>query len=73
MIVVAAMAGAAIGLGGHPPRDPLHIIYGLLAAATLPGAAMLARRRDGAAQAVIWAIAGIVLSIIVLRLFQTST
>lgn len=71
-LVLTALAGIAVALTDHPPRDPLHIVYGLLAVAALPGAAVVARGRVGPAQAVVWAIAGIVLVILVLRLFQTG-
>jgi hypothetical protein len=71
-VVVTALVGIGVALTNHPPRDPLHILYGLLAGAALPGAAVAARGRAGPAQAVVWAIAGIVLVILVLRLFQTG-
>jgi hypothetical protein len=71
-IVVSALAGTVVALANHPPRDPLHIVYGLLAVSALPGAALLSRGRVGPAQAVVWAIAGIVVVILVLRLFQTG-
>ena len=71
-VAAAGLAGVAIALTDHPPRDPLHIVYGLLAIAVVPGAALIARGRPGSSQAVVWAIAGIVFVILVLRLFQTA-
>jgi hypothetical protein len=71
-VVLTALAGVVVALADHPPRDPLHIVYGLLGVAALPGAGLLARGRVGPAQAVVWAIAGIVVVILVLRLFQTG-
>ena len=71
-IAASALAGLAVALTDHPPRDPLHIVYGVLAVVGLPGAAVIARGRAGPAQTVVWAIAGLVVVIIVLRLFQTA-
>lgn len=71
-IAAGALAGIAVALGEHPPGDPLHVIYGVLAVAALPGAAVIARDRPGAARAVVWAIGAIVVLILVFRLFQTG-
>jgi len=71
-ISASALAGLALALTDHPPRDPLHIVYGLLALVGLPGAAIIVRDRPGPAQAAVWAIAGVVVLIIILRLFQTG-
>lgn len=71
-IAASALAGLAVALTDHPPRDPLHSVYGVLAVVSLPGAAVVARGRAGPAQTVVWAIAGAVVLIIILRLFQTA-
>ena len=73
-IVVGLTAALGIwsAITDHAPHDPLHLVYGALAVGLVPGAAMVARGRGGPQQMVIWAIAGIVLVILVLRLFQTG-
>ena len=48
------------------------LVYGVLAVSVVPGAAIVASGRTGQRQAVVWAIAGIVLVILVFRLFQTG-
>jgi hypothetical protein len=72
VVALAALAGIVVALVDGPPADPLHIVYGVLAVAALPGAAVAARGRTERAQTLVWAIAGLVLAILVLRLFQTS-
>jgi hypothetical protein len=71
-VAVAALFGIGVAVTDHPPRDALHLIYGLLAVSALPAAALVARGRTGAEAAVVWMIAGIVLVILILRLFQTG-
>lgn len=71
-LVLAALFGIGVAVTDHAPEDPLHIVYGVLAVGVLPGAAFVASGRAGPRQAFVWAIAGIVLVIIVLRLFQTG-
>jgi hypothetical protein len=70
--VAAALGGIAVAVTDHPPRDPLHILYGLLAITVLPGAVLLARDRVGTARSVAWAVAGMVLVLLLVRLFQTA-
>lgn len=72
VLALAALAGVGTAVADGPPGDPLHIVYGVLAVAALPGAAVIARGRTERAETVVWAIAGVVLVILVLRLFQTS-
>lgn len=71
-VAASALAGLVVALTDQPPRDPLHVVYGVLAVVGLPGAALIARGRAGPAQTVVWAVAGIVVVILVLRLFQTA-
>ena len=66
------MLGLGVAITDHIPRDPLHIVYGALAVGVVPGAAIVAGERTDVRRTVIWAIAGIVLAILVLRLFQTG-
>jgi hypothetical protein len=71
-IVVAGLLGVMVALTIAPPGDALHILYGLLAAATLPGAALVARDRPPRQQVVVLAIALVIEVILVVRLFQTG-
>ncbi len=43
---VIGLLGMGLLLGGAPPRDPLHILYGLLAAVSLPMAAIYNQNRS---------------------------
>jgi hypothetical protein len=72
IVALSALAGIVVALTDGPPADPLHIVYGVLAVAALPGAALIVRGRTERAQTLVWGIAGLVLAILVLRLFQTS-
>lgn len=71
-IGVAGLAGIVIALTSQPPSDPLHVLYGALAAAALPGGALIARDRPAGQQTTVLAITLIVLVILVVRLFQTG-
>lgn len=72
LVGVAAALGVGVAISDHAPRDLLHLVYGVLAVGLLPGAAIVAGGRTGLRQTVVWAIAGLVLVILVLRLFQTG-
>lgn len=72
VVGLAAVFGIGVAITDHVPQDPLHIVYGVLAVGVVPGAAVVASGRTGPRQAAVWAIAGIILVIIVLRLFQTG-
>lgn len=72
VVGLAAVLGVGVAITDHAPRDPLHIVYGVLAIAVVPGAAIVAGDRAGRRQSVVWAIGGIVLVILVMRLFQTG-
>lgn len=73
MLALSGLAGVATALAVAPPGDPLHIVYGLLAVAVLPGAWGIAGlRRDPRRTVVVLAIASVVLLILVVRLFQTG-
>lgn len=72
VVGLAGVFGIAVAITERAPQDPLHIVYGVLAVGVIPGAAIVASGRPGPRQAAVWAIAGVVLLIIVLRLFQTG-
>lgn len=66
------LAGLVIALTGRPPADPLHPLYGALAAGALPAAALFARDRPAGQQTAVLAIGLVVLVILIFRLFQTG-
>ncbi len=72
-VVIAAMLGAATAVSGAPPRDGLHLVYGALALALLPGAALIAAGRPAAQRPIVVAVASIVLVILLFRLVQTGS
>ena len=72
VIGVTAVLGAATAVSSAPPRDPLHLVYGILAVGVLPGATLVASGRTGRGQTVVAAIACVVLVILLLRLLQTG-
>lgn len=73
LLIVSGLLGALTAATDRPPTDVLHIVYGLLAVAVLPGAWAITRQRDDPRRAVIvQVIASVVLLILVFRLFQTG-
>jgi hypothetical protein len=72
VVGLAAVLGVGSAMVDHAPHDFLHVVYGVLAVGVLPGAAIVAGGRTGPRQTVVWAVAGIVLVILILRLFQTG-
>lgn len=69
---IAAVLGTATAILVGPPRDVLHIVYGVLALGTLPGAAILATGRPARQQSIFSAVAATILVILLLRLGQTG-
>lgn len=70
--VLAALVGGLLLISGPGPSDPLHLLYGALAVAALPGAALVANGRPPREQAIVVLVGTVVLLIVVLRLFQTG-
>lgn len=70
--LLAALVGVLVLIAGPGPSDPLHLLYGALAVAALPGAALVAAGRSGRERAIVMLIGSVVLLIVVLRLFQTG-
>ena len=73
VVGLTAVLGVGVAITDHWPRDMLHVVYGALAVGLVPGAAIVAGGRTRPRQAIVWAVAGIVLVILILRLFQTGT
>ena len=72
VIGLAAILGAATALSSAPPDDLLHVVYGALALAVLPGAAFVAGGRPERQQAIVVMVAAVVLAILLFRLLQTG-
>jgi hypothetical protein len=72
VLAVAGMLGGLTALGGAGLRDGLHIVYGVFAVVTVPVAALAAAGQEPGRRRATWTIAGVVLVILVLRLFQTG-
>jgi hypothetical protein len=71
-IGAAGLIGVVMALATAPPSDPLHVLYGLLAAGALPLTALVARDRPPRQRAAVLAIGMVVLAVLVVRLFQTG-
>lgn len=73
IVAIAALLGVAAAATVGPPGDPLHIVYGIIAVAVLPGAALVASGRSAREQSIVAAVATTVLLIILFRLVQTGS
>lgn len=71
-VALAAVLGAATAIFVAPPSDVLHIVYGVLAAGTLPGALLVASGRPARQQSIVAVIATVLLLILLFRLIQTG-
>jgi len=76
-VVALLAATGALGLLSavtvRPPSDALHLVYGVLAIAVLPGAWLIGRSGpDPRRRVIVLAIASVILVILSLRLFQTG-
>ncbi len=73
LLAGTGLVGVTLALTDGPPADPLHIVYGLLGVAVLPGAWAIAHMRDDPRRrVVVLAIASLVLLILVFRSIQTG-
>jgi len=72
VLAVAGLLGGYMALTGRGPSDGLHLVYGVFAVATIPVAAFAAAGREPGRRMATWTVAGVVLVILVLRLFQTG-
>jgi len=72
VVIIAAAGGLGLLLGGSGPRESLHFVYALLAAAALPVADSLARNAKPRRRAIVTAVAALVALVLIARLFQTG-
>jgi hypothetical protein len=73
LVGATGLLGIADAASAGWPRDPLHIVYGVLTALVLPGAWVIARARPEPRRTVlVLAVASVVQVILVIRLFQTG-
>ena len=72
MLVLTALLGLATLIAGPGVNDNLHLVYGALAVAALPVGAYYAIGHPPRRRLATWTVAGVVLLILVLRLFQTG-
>jgi hypothetical protein len=72
LIALAALLGLATLIGGPGLKDGLHLVYGVLAVAALPVGAFYAAGHPLRRRLATWTLAGVVLLILLLRLFQTG-
>lgn len=73
LVVATGLLGVTTALAVGAPNDPLHIVYGVLAALVMPGAWAIARpHADPRRTARVFLVAAIVEVILVVRLFQTG-
>lgn len=56
---VVALAQGIFGVALWPPRDWVHVLYGLSIAVTLPFAYTYARERTGGAQSLVYGVASL--------------
>ena len=72
-VVLAAVLGAATAVLVAPPGDVLHVVYGALALALLPGAVLIGSNRPVEQRPIVAAVASVVLVILLFRLLQTGS
>ncbi len=75
LLGASGLLGILSALTVAPPSDALHVVYGVLAIAVLPGAWAIARagaRDDARRTVVVLVVASVVQLILVFRLFQTG-
>jgi hypothetical protein len=73
LLLAQALLGLGLLLYGHQPaRLALHLVYGLVAVLTLPGAALYTRGRDPRGTLLVYSLACLFLCAIALRALQTA-
>jgi len=72
VILVTAAGGLGLLTGGGGPHDSLHLLYGVLALGVLPIAGRFSRNSGARRAGIATALAGVVVLVILLRLFQTG-
>jgi hypothetical protein len=72
VIAIVAVAGLITAVVSGPPVDVLHWLYGALALAALPIAALVGARRPAREQALVLLVGAIALALFIVRLIQTG-
>lgn len=72
-IALAAALGVVMVVSGRQLADGLHVVYGILALAVLPSAALIASGRPARERSIVVVVGAIVLVILLARLFQTGS
>jgi hypothetical protein len=73
LIIIQALLGIALYAGGlRPARDVFHILYGIVAVISIPGAFAFTRGRDNRYEALIYGLIGFFLMGISLRAKTTG-
>jgi hypothetical protein len=71
-VAIAAAGGLGILVGGGAPADSLHYVYAGIALVGLPLTATFTRARSPRVTAGLVFVVGLVLLVVLLRLFQTG-
>jgi hypothetical protein len=73
LLVAQFLIGVALLIGGrHPPREGIHILYGVVTIITLPGTFAYTRGRDARYEQLIYAVVCLFLCGIALRALETG-
>lgn len=71
LFIVQGIVGATLYFTGHAPARPVHILYGVLAVITLPGAYAYSRGQDERREALMYGLVGLFLFGVALRAITT--
>ncbi|MBI3363036.1 MAG: hypothetical protein HY023_18190 [Chloroflexi bacterium] len=72
LFIAQGVIGATLYFAGHPLGRTVHILYGILAVITLPGAYAYTRGRDERREALVYGLVGLFLFGVALRAITTA-
>lgn len=73
LYLAQAVVGTVLWVeGGRPGREWVHLLYGIVAIITVPGAFAFTRGRDGRREALIYAVIGLFMAGVSLRAITTG-